>query len=150
MVLSRIWDQVAWERDSQVCKIRDHMRSTGWGGGLTPYGEARMGYFKTLEGFQFKSLGWDQEKCDGFAKILDLAKSEILYIRLYIRDDLATTSCTCSDDVEPEGHCHHALITVATLMDYGLNAAKFTPYNIQRWVQCHFCNTDRMESPFEF
>jgi len=113
----------------------------------TPYGRTRMEYFKTLQGFKFTSIGWDQEKCDGFAKILDLAKSQVLDIQLYIRDDQAMSCCTCSVDKEPEGHCYHALITVANLMDYGLNAAKFTPYNMQNWLQCYLC-TEEMLAPF--
>ena len=150
MVLTKIWDRVASERFSQGCKILDYMQLTGRGGGLTPYGQMRMTHFRNLEGFEVRSISWDQEKCDGFAKILDLAESQILDIQLHIRDDQATTSCTCSSDVEPEGHCQHALFTVATLMNFGLNAAKFTPYNIQNWSHCYFCNTERMESPFDF
>lgn len=150
VVLSRIWNRVAWERDSQGYKIIDCMKLSGRGAGLTPYGQTRMDYFRKIPGFEFRSIGWDQEKCNGSAKILDLAESQILDIRLQIRDDYGMTSCTCSGDVEPEGHCHHALIAVANLMNYGLNAAKFTPYNIQNWFQCYFASTDRMESPFDY
>ena len=142
-VLKHNWSTAMQARAMQSSELRSQLRSMGNARGLTDYGHDRLQAFASALRLQFRSISWDQITCQGFAEFNESHGDDFMRVDLSIRDDVGVASCSCMEKLQIEGHCHHVLAVVATLKTYGLNAAKFTPFNFGNWIDQLLCDTEK-------